>query len=152
MVISSTVRPGSGAKTIKMTLSVLVCSLFLVATSSSGAQEREPSVTGFFTDMRYVRESGDLVGTEVWIMKAGGGRYYAAVQDAEGGPRIPVVVPVEVSGSRITFTIKEHLVDQDGRPATDLVIKYDGIVTRAGLSGMVNSEPLKLKRGKSYWQ
>ena len=133
-------------------LGILVCSVFLVANPSSGSQKHQPQVTGFFSDMRYMKESGDLVGTEVWIMKAGGGRYYAAVQDAEGGPSVPVVVPVEVSGSKIRFTITKHLVDQDGRPAPDLVVRYDGIVTRAGLSGMANSEPLKLKRGKSYWQ
>jgi len=101
--------------------------------------------------MHYIQEAGDVLGTEVWIVY-GGDRYYATVQIAEGSPIPPVVVPVEVSGSRVKFTVREPFVDQDGKPAPDLAIAFDGTVTRAGLSGTMGSERLDLKRRNSYWQ
>jgi hypothetical protein len=101
--------------------------------------------------MHYIQEAGDVLGTEVWIV-SGGGRYYATVQIAEGEPSPPVVVPVDVSGSRVKFTVREPRVDQDGKPAPDLVIAFEGTITRAGLSGTMSSERLDLKRRNSYWQ
>lgn len=125
------------------------CAL-LLAISTSSAQQR-PHVTGFFTDMEYIREAGDVVGTEVWIVYARGA-YWATVQMAEGSPGPPVVVPVDVSGSKVKFTVREPLIDQDGKPAPDAVIQFEGTVTRSGLSGAVNSQAFNLKRRNSYWQ
>jgi hypothetical protein len=123
--------------------------LLLLIASSSGQQQ--PKITGFFTDMHYIQEAGDVLGTEVWIVYARG-KFYATVQDAEGEPDPPFVVPVEVSGSRIKFTIREPLVFGDGRPAPDSVLNYTGTVTRAGLMLSVNSHSQMLRRGNSYWQ
>ena len=74
--------------------------VMMAITSSSGQQQ--PRVTGFFTDMRGT-PSGDVAGTEVWIVYARG-NYYATVQDAAGEPDPPVIVPVDVAGSQIKFT------------------------------------------------
>ena len=109
-------------------------------------------MTGFFTDMAFIAQEAEWTGTEVWIVYTGGTRYYATVQMASSWPGIPVVVPVEVSGSRVKFTVTQPLVDQDGKPAPDFVVRFDGIVTRAGLSGTANSNPLNLKRRESFWQ
>ncbi len=92
-----------------------------------------------------------MVGTEVWIVYARGA-YWATVQMAEGSPGPPVVVPVDVSGSKVKFTVREPLIDQDGKPAPDAVIQFEGTVTRSGLSGAVNSQAFNLKRRNSYWQ
>ena len=91
--------------------------------------------------MTYVSEAGDVVGTEVWIVYGGDG-YYATVQLAEGVPMRPKVVPVEVRGTNVKFALGAD---------KDLLI-FKGTVTRAGLSGTVNSDLLNLKRKKSYWQ
>jgi hypothetical protein len=112
--------------------------------------QQPPRVTGFFSDMRYIEGPGDVLGTEVWIVYARG-KFWATVQMAEGAPEPPVVVPVEVSGSTIKFSIRESLVNQSGNPF-DLVISFEGTVTRAGLSGKANSVPFNLKRSASYWQ
>lgn len=128
----------------------LGCLLLLAAGSGSNAQQR-PRVTGFFTDMHYISEAGDVVGTEVWIV-GGRGEYWATVQMADGEPDPPVVAPVELSGSHVKFTVREPLVDQDGKPAPDLVIHFEGTVTRDGLSGSVNGNKFSLKRRNSYWQ
>jgi hypothetical protein len=125
-----------------------------------------PKVTGFFTDMRYVEDAGDLIGTEVWIVSARG-RYFATVVEASGAPNPPVVVPVQVTGSRVRFRITTHLVDQDGNPAPDLIEDFDGTITRSRFSGTitshydtqptkpqgeVNSERFSLRRGNTYWR
>jgi hypothetical protein len=122
--------------------------LLLMAFSSEG--QRRPRITGLFTDMRYSAETGDLVGTEVWIVYGAGG-YYATVQIAEGEPRAPQVVPVEVSGSNVRFTVREKWIDQDGKPAPDTTMVFDGTVTSRGFTGTANSR-FNLKRGNSYWQ
>jgi hypothetical protein len=118
---------------------VWACVVVLLAITSSGGQQ-QPRVTGFFTDMRGT-PSGDVAGTEVWIVYARGA-FYATVQDAEGEPDPPVVVPIEVSGSRIKFTIR----------AADMALNYAGTVTRTGLTLSLNGSSRTLKRGNSYWQ
>lgn len=105
--------------------------VLLLAVATAGAQ-REPKVTGFFTDMHSISESGDVVGTEVWLVYARG-HYYAAVQDAEGEPDPPVIVPVNVSGSRIEFTTQQHLISASGAPLPEVPIYYSGTVSKAGL-------------------
>ena len=84
--------------------------------------------------MRYIRETGDVVGTEIWIVYARG-QYWGTVQEAEGAPNAPVVVPVEISGlSKVRFTITTHLMHGDGTAATDLVARYEGTVSNSGLA------------------
>ena len=115
--------------------------LILLAVVTSGAQQ-QPRVTGFFTNMHYVREAGDVVGTEVWVVYARG-HFYAAFQDAAGEPDPPVVVPVDVSGSQIRFTISTPRA----------VTHYSGTVGKAGLMLSVEGNPvILLKRQRSYWQ
>ena len=133
-----------------MRIRISACALLLLIISGSSAQQR-PHVTGFFSDMHYISDAGDVLGTEVWIVYARGG-FWATVQMAEGAPDPPIVVPVEVSGTRVKFTVREPLVNQDGKAAPDSVTNFDGTVTRAGLAGTINSRPLSLKRRNSYWQ
>jgi hypothetical protein len=133
-----------------MRLKIVACSVFLFALCSSSAQQR-PHVTGFFTDMHYIEGAGDVLGTEVWIVYARGG-YWATVQMAEGSPDPPVVVPAQVSGSTVKFTVRDALIDQDHKPAPDLVLQFEGTITRTGFSGSINDNPFNLKRRNSYWQ
>ena len=123
--------------------------LFLMALTT-GAQPT-PKITGFFTDMHYIAEAGDMFGTEVWIVYVRD-RYWACVQMADGAPDPPVVVPVEVTGSRVRFTVVEHPLYPDHTPAPVVPIKFDATATRTGLSGTVASQRLDLKRRNSYWQ
>jgi hypothetical protein len=125
------------------------CIVVLLAIASSSGQQ-QPRVTGFFTDMRGT-PSGDVVGTEVWIVYARG-KYYATVQDAAGEPDPPVIVPVEVRGSQIEFTTRRAMLSGNGRPLPDLVLNYAGAVTTAGLALSVNGNSRTLRRGTSYWQ
>jgi hypothetical protein len=133
-------------------------SLLLFAVAGSIAQQRPqiPRVTGFFSDMHYIQDAGDVVGTEIWIVYARG-QYWATVQEAEGEPDPPVIVPLEVSGlSKIKFTITTHLIFGDGKPAPDSVTRYEGTVSKSGLllstPEASGSTSTLLKRRNSYWQ
>ena len=132
------------------------CLLFAVAGSIAQQQPQVPRVTGFFSDMHYIQEAGDVVGTEIWIVYARG-QYWATVQEAQGVPNPPEVVPLEVSGlSKVAFTIKTRLVHGDGTPAPDLVTRYEGTVSKSGLllstPELSGSTPTFLRRRSSYWQ
>jgi hypothetical protein len=127
--------------------SVLVCLLLAFGT---GAQSKS-GVTGFFSDMRYVREAGGVIGTEVWISYARD-QYWACVQTAEGEPNPPEVVTVDVSGSKIKFTIMKQRVDQQQNLLPDLRMDFAGTVSATGITGTFNGQDVILKRRNSYWQ
>jgi hypothetical protein len=93
-----------------------------------------------FSDMRYSEGSGDVSGREIFIVGANDG-YFAVVQIAEGVPGTPVVVPVEVDGDRITFTV----------PGSPPEI-FEGRVTSSRLEGRLGLGRLSIRRSKSYWQ
>jgi hypothetical protein len=121
---------------------LLVCLLFAVIGITA---QDQPKVTGFFSDMHYVPQAG-VLGTEVWIVYAGNG-YWATVQVASGEPNTPVVVPVDVSGSKIKFTVRISR-----RPNPDEVLTYTGAVTRFGLELSIAGTTETLSRSNSYWQ
>ena len=132
--------------------------LLLVTVAGSIAQLRPkaPRVTGFFTNMRYDRDTGDVLGTEIWIVYARD-RYWATIQEAAGEPDPPVVVPLEVSGlSTVKFTTTQHAVFGDGKPAPDTTTNYKGTVDKSGLllstPDISGSTSRLLKRRNSFWQ
>jgi hypothetical protein len=124
--------------------------LCLLLALGTGAQSKS-GVTGFFSDMRYVREAGGVIGTEVWISFARD-QYWACVQTAEGEANPPEVVTVEVSGSKIRFTIMKQRVDAQQNLLPDLRMDFAGTVSTAGITGTFNGQDVNLKRRGSYWQ
>lgn len=104
-------------------------------------------LTGVFTDLRRSAETGDVIGTEVFLLAAAdGGRtiYYALVQFAEGVPEPPQLVEVEAYGDRIAFVA--YLF---GRR-----LSFRGRVTADALEGQFEGldAPVRLPRGRSFWQ
>jgi hypothetical protein len=92
--------------------------------------------------MHYIAEAGDVLGAEVWIVYSRD-HYWATVQWAEGAPERPVVVPVQVSGRRVRFSVKF---------SRDFALNFDGVVSEAGLTGHLGADRVFLKRKASYWQ
>jgi hypothetical protein len=137
------------ARTSKTCMSAATFVLTLLLTSGWAAQAK-PRVTGFYSDMQYIKEAGDVVGMEVWIVYARGS-YWATVQLADGEPDVPVVVPVLVSGQRVGFTLTEPSIRSEGKPEQNLVLKFDGTATNWALTGVFGTEHVTLKRGNSYW-
>lgn len=120
--------------------------LLLGAPSPAGAAEKRDRVTGLFSDMHWVEEAGDVVGTEVLISYSSGmkGHYWAYVQVAEGSPSPPVLVEATVSGDRVEFTL----------PGSKGLGHFVGKVTAKALVGKFDSSEavVTLPRRKSYWQ
>jgi hypothetical protein len=116
---------------------VLLIALLAVAVTPTTAQQKV-RVTGMFSDMHYIADAGDVLGTEVFIAFTSKG-YWAVVQMAEGVPDIPVVVPVTIKGTDVSFILSDKLT-------------FAGTVTPTALVGTLGYEKVSLRRGKSYWQ
>ena len=125
----------------------LLCLLLAFVT---GAQPKS-GVTGFFSDMRYVREANGVIGTEIWLTYARD-QYWACVQTADGQPNPPDVVTVDVSGSKIKFTIMKQRMDAQQNLLPEQRMDFAGTVTATGISGTFNGQDVNLKRKNSYWQ
>lgn len=118
----------------------------LVSADTAAAPQQKTRATGLFSDMRWIAEAGDVVGTEVFIMYSTdglAGDYWALVQIAVGVPGPPALVRATVAGDLIEFTLPEAM---GGR--------FVGRVTSKGLTGKFErfTDRLTLPRRKSYWQ
>jgi hypothetical protein len=117
---------------------------------STPAQRHSPAF-GTFSNMHYIAQTGDVVGTELTIIP----QYqtaYAIFQCSEGTPSDPVFVPVSISGNQIQFTVHTRDKSCDGN--------FTGTITAHGLKLIAQSEnkgqkPSEggelLSRRPSYW-
>jgi hypothetical protein len=130
----------------------LVASLALLSATLLGAPAPKPRPTpvpvrpvGLYSNLAYIPEAGDVVGTEIFILY-GGGQHWALLQLAQGEPDEPVLVPASVSGSLVEFAFPQY-----GENA-----HFKGRATSRGLegtiSGIENVITVKLLRQRSYWQ
>jgi hypothetical protein len=120
--------------------------ILLIGISSEATAQTSVRITGTYSDMSYVEEAGDVVGKEIRIVGTAGG-YEAALQFAEGVPHGLIVVMVEASGNKITFSIPEP---------SDYAGRFTGTIQNGVLKGEFRyesgeTEIVKLPRLKSYW-
>jgi hypothetical protein len=127
-----------------MRLKIVACFVFFLIASSSEAQQR-PQVGGFFSNIRYT--SRDVIGTAVWIVRSEQD-FWATVQIAEGHLTTPLAARVEVSGTKVKFTIPSEVYDQGGNPLPPKMIPFEGTVTATGLR-LTSGEVLKCRNS---WQ
>lgn len=109
--------------------------------------ERTLRLTGVYSDMARVEETGDIVGTEIFLLVSTDGMevdFHALVQFAEGVPEPPQLVDVDVRGASIEFEATFL-----GRP-----VRFRGRVTADSLEGELDglSGEVSLPRGRSFWQ
>jgi hypothetical protein len=114
----------------------------VIPTSIAAAAPSQPRVAGIYSNLEYNEGGGDVLGIEVLLMPTVKG-WYAVVQQAEGEPSVPVVVPAIVKADRVTFQLPEGAM-------------FAGRVTVRGLEGEwvsnLSHRRLVLRRGRSYWQ
>lgn len=132
----------------RLVLLSMLC--FIACGPPLDAQVAAPQkLTGLFGRLEYHKESGDLGGLEVFVMRGLTG-YVAVVQIAEGAPADPVIVPVTLQGAVLSFEI----------PAGNETLRYRGTVRSDGLYGKFDNLAFSgredgfflLRRGRSYWQ
>ena len=75
--------------------------------SALAADAADNSVTGVFSTLEFHKRSGDLAGKEIQIIYSFQG-HYLVIQCASG---VPNVVPLNVEGLKITFTLGEKQED-----------------------------------------
>lgn len=104
-------------------------------------------VTGIYSDMHYISEAGDVLGTEIFILFGDSG-YYAVLQCAEGWPSKPVVIAATVRGNEVEFSAHDELDSHCPKA------KFKGTVSSRGLNGKFEGTdyPGLLRRKRSYWQ
>lgn len=118
--------------------------LLIVISFTLAYSQKQEQITGSYTSLEYVKESGDVIGMEVIIVYSTDGtkgQHYALVQEAKGKPNPPILVQVEVNKDEIKFTVSDKKIFRGKINKKELVGKFEG-----------NDEVIKLKRKKSYWQ
>lgn len=127
-------------KPIQRFVCALLLGMIFAGTLTAGEAVK---VTGIYTNMSYNTEGGDVVGTEVFVVNTKRG-YYVVFQSGDGEPSVPVVVPAEVLGSAIRFTLPPGMVGGT----------FTGAIGPAQLTGSFSSnhQTIRLKRKASYWQ
>ncbi len=123
----------------------IILALLLVSNLAFSATKTK--VTGLFSDMHYISEAGDVIGTEVFIVYSDSA-YYAIMQCAEGAPSKPVIVSALINGTTVKF--EPHNDPLSHCP----VATFTGQITPNGLRGTFEGTdyPGLLKRRRSYWQ
>ncbi|MBB5337998.1 hypothetical protein [Tunturiibacter gelidoferens] len=129
--------------------------LFAVLVGSMQAQStpalRHGPAFGTFSNLHYIDQTGDVVGTEITIIPQHK-TAYAIFQCSEGAPSDPVFVPVSLNGRQIQFTVHSRDKSCDG--------VFTGTITARGLKLVAQSEnkgPKEseggelLSRRASYW-
>ena len=117
----------------------------------STPRQRHAITFGTFSNLRYIPESGDVLGIEITIVP----QYktaYAIFQCGEGAPTDPVFVPVELKRNHFRFVIRSQDRSCDGI--------FIGTITQRGMnlaavSEVPNQEAYNaggfLPRRLSYW-
>jgi hypothetical protein len=100
-----------------------------------------------FSDLAYSADGGDMVGSEIFVVYAGG-PYYVMVQCAGGRLGRPELFQAIVNYPTLRFTIPSETAT--GCPSGEFV----GTLSAAGLNATVKGTewPGYLPRRKSYWQ
>lgn len=121
--------------------------LVLLLASNMAWSATKTKVTGLFTDMHYISEAGDVLGTEIFIIYSNSG-YYAVMQCAEGAPSKPVVVSASIKGNEVK--LEPHNDTSSHCPMATFI----GQITPNGLRGKFEGTDYSglLKRQRSYWQ
>jgi hypothetical protein len=131
----------------KARLALGLMGLLAVGPGQERHAQQSSRVTGTYTNMYYNREGGDVLGEELKIVLTQGEQYEGALQFAEGEPEHLIVVGIEFTGNRISFSIP----DADAHAG-----RFSGILDNGAIRGQFKFnrggvEDVVLKKGKSYW-
>jgi len=107
----------------------------------------ENKITGIYSSLRFNKESGDLLGEELFLVKTRKG-YQATFQISDGGPSPLMLVDVEIKGGKVFFRIG------DGMYAGMFYgeIKNNKLVGVLKFTDGGESKIVLPRKEKSYWQ
>lgn len=125
--------------------------LVIIAVTNKAIAAPDVRVPGIYSDLTYNNDSGDLHGTELFIVVAPddrGPRYSVFFQCWGEGGFDPVAIPAKVDGDKVSFIVP---------PPSVVAGAYEGRITKSGFDGSYrldngNTSSIHLKRKKSYWE
>ena len=130
---------------MRNTLALLAALFLALATPSQAAKPKPLRPSGLYTNLRYIEEAGDLLGMELLVVPAGPNHWTAFVQISEGGEPYTVLVPFQVEGDKVEFTLPAEGEFPNEHFAGRL---YENKLVLHWSHGDVET----LKRGRSYWE
>ena len=130
-------------KSRSISILVLVIITIIGIVFPSIAKEPIKKITGVYTNMWQDKETYDIVGMELFIVKGANG-YFALFQIAEGGPGKPILVQPKIDGNHIEFTVPGD--------SNEAAWKFKGVFMKDGIEVKSGNLRCFLKRKKSFWQ
>lgn len=120
--------------------------LCVFLTAFGVAAETSPRLTGTFSNFEFHRDSGDLNGVEIRLIRVRDG-IKGVVQFADGGAGEVILVDVSNNGNKVIFTSPASYQPK---------LRFEGEVLQRGLIGKIlyssgAVENVFLKRQQSYW-
>lgn len=102
-------------------------------------------VTGTFSSLKLHKESGDLVGIEVFVFIGAADDYMVLYQESLGEAIKPSLVTAKFDGNNIEFTVPDLFGGQR---------TFKGKITKTNMVGgwVGSKETIKLPRRNSFWQ
>lgn len=119
---------------------------FITAACSKPVISDVNKLTGIYSNLEYITQSGDVIGIEIFVVYSRKG-YQVVFQDSEGEPSVPVVIPASVSPKRILFEIPKDV-------GSSYTGKFNGVFYEDKIVGSFEGlkDEIILIRRSSYWQ
>lgn len=124
---------------------------FLISILSNAAELPANSLTGIYSDISFNKESGDLLGSEIFLMR-GNNEFFVVFQSAQGVPSTPVLVTAKIKGNKLSFQLPKNDNAYSGL--------FEAVLYRDRLEGFFGDGQLApngkkkfiLRKRMSYWQ
>lgn len=133
---------------MKRILLGLLAAPVILLTAMAAEQSRSGGpLPGMYSSLASSQHSGDLVGMEIFVVPGANG-LYGVLQGSEGAPGTPIVVPLQVTGNSVRFSIP---------PSCSCALPSGEYVAELSRSGAKVRGPgqfgeRQLPRTSSYWQ
>jgi hypothetical protein len=101
--------------------------------------DTKPIRSSLYSSVRYVEEAGDDLGMEIRIHV--GEKPWIDFIDCEGQCLPQVRLPITLTPKGFTFVYRESVIDQDGKPAPDMVMPFVAIYEGANLVVRMKGAP-----------
>jgi hypothetical protein len=122
--------------------------LLLTLGQLGGAASPQIKITGIYSDLHYIEESGDFIGMELLVLPGDGDPVHcpAFFQLAEGQRPTAVVVDLQVVADHFEFRVPAN----GDSPEMRFSVRFTA--HEAVVSNTVAGTEEHLRRGRSYWE